>query len=50
VDGSEGDPGDGAYALLPDLAPADFFLFRRVYEAFVGTTLDLEQDSLKNAW
>jgi histone-lysine N-methyltransferase SETMAR len=33
---------------LPDLAPTDFFLFRRVKEALVGTTLD--QDSLKTAW
>jgi hypothetical protein len=31
----------------PDLALADFFLFRRVKEALAGTTLD--QDSLK-AW
>jgi hypothetical protein len=27
---------------------ADFFLFRRVKEALVGTTLD--KDSLKTAW
>ncbi len=33
---------------LPDFAPEDFFLFRRVKEALAGTTLD--QDSLKNAW
>jgi histone-lysine N-methyltransferase SETMAR len=32
----------------PDLASADFFLFRRVKEALAGTTLD--QDSLKTAW
>jgi hypothetical protein len=31
-----------------DLAPADFFLFRRVKEALKGITVD--QDSLKNAW
>ncbi len=33
---------------LPDLAPADFFLFRKVKEALAGITLD--QESLKNAW
>ncbi len=32
----------------PDLAPADFYLFRRVKEALAGTTLD--QDSVKTAW
>jgi histone-lysine N-methyltransferase SETMAR len=32
----------------PDLAPADFFLFRKVKEALAGITLD--QESLKNAW
>ncbi len=31
----------------PDLAPADFFVFRRLKEAMAGTTLD--QDSLKTA-
>jgi hypothetical protein len=33
---------------LPDLAPADFFLFRRVKKVLAGTTLD--QESLKTAW
>ncbi len=33
---------------LPDLALADFFLFRKVKEALAGTTLD--QDSLMIAW
>jgi hypothetical protein len=37
-------------AYLPDLAPAYFFLFRRVMEALAGTTLDLDQESLKKAW
>ncbi len=32
----------------PDLAQADFFLFRKVKEALAGITLD--QDSLKTAW
>jgi histone-lysine N-methyltransferase SETMAR len=32
----------------PDLAPADFFLFRRAKKALAGITLD--QESLKNAW
>ncbi len=32
----------------PDLAPADFFLFRKVKEALARTTLD--QDSLKTTW
>jgi histone-lysine N-methyltransferase SETMAR len=32
----------------PDLAWADFFLFRRVKETLAGITLD--QESLKNAW
>ncbi len=31
-----------------DLAPADFFLFRRVKEALAGIMSD--QESLKNAW
>jgi hypothetical protein len=31
-----------------DLAPADFFLFRKVKEALAGITLD--QESLKNTW
>jgi hypothetical protein len=31
-----------------DLAPADFFLFRRVKKVLVRTTLD--QESLKTAW
>jgi hypothetical protein len=33
---------------LPDLAPADFFLFRKVKEELAG--LHLTQDSLKSAW
>ena len=32
----------------PDLAPADFFLFRKVKEELAGLTLT--QDSLKSAW
>ncbi len=32
----------------PDLAPADFFLFRKVKEGLGGQSLD--QDSTKNAW
>ena len=32
----------------PDLAPADFFLFRRVKEDLAN--LSLNQESLKNAW
>ncbi len=33
---------------LPDLALADFFLFRKVKEGLGGQSLD--QDSIKNAW
>jgi hypothetical protein len=33
---------------LPDLAPADFFLFRRVKEGLAGKTLD--SNSLKKTW
>jgi hypothetical protein len=33
---------------LPDLTPADFFLFKRVKEAMEGITMD--QEKLKNAW
>jgi hypothetical protein len=32
----------------PDLAPADFFLFRKMNEELAG--LHLTQESLKNAW
>jgi histone-lysine N-methyltransferase SETMAR len=32
----------------PDLAPADFFLFRKVKEGLGGQSLD--QDTIKNAW
>ncbi len=32
----------------PDLAPADFFLFRKVKEGLGGKSLD--QDTIKNAW
>jgi histone-lysine N-methyltransferase SETMAR len=32
----------------PDLAPADFFLFRKVKEGLGGQNLD--QDTIKNAW
>jgi hypothetical protein len=33
---------------LPDLAPADFFLFSRVKEKLAGLTLT--QESFKNSW
>jgi hypothetical protein len=33
---------------LPDLAPADFFLFRRVKEELAGQSLDKE--TLKKTW
>jgi DNA polymerase III sliding clamp (beta) subunit (PCNA family) len=35
------------HSYLPDLAPADFFLFRKVKEL---TGLHLTQESLKSAW
>jgi hypothetical protein len=33
---------------LPRLAPADFFIFRKVKEGLAGQSLD--QDSIENAW
>jgi hypothetical protein len=44
--GRQGDPAASPPPYLPNLAPADFFLFRKVKEQLAG--LHLTQESLKS--